>query len=454
MKQECKILSTTAILGYGYPEESFYRGLDNNPDLIAVDAGSTDPGPYYLGSGKSFTNRSFVKRDLLFMIKEGVKRKIPVVIGTAGGSGAKPHLDWCKKIILEIAEEEKLSFTMGLISADIPHKLVEEACVEKKLSPLPFVPEVTLTEIKETSNIVAQMGYEPIIKALKKGCDVVLAGRCYDPAVFAALPIMKGFNPGLALHMGKILECAAIAATPGSGSDCVMGTLTKDSFILEPLSSERKFTKESTAAHTLYEKSDPYRLPGPGGIINLEKCSFKNLTQGRVEVKGSEFIPSEKYMIKLEGARKIGNRAISIAGSRDPIMIKGIDSILAEVRKRLETMIEIPAHEYELHFHVYGKNGIMGPMEPHPNAAHELCIVIEAIAKDQKEADQICSITRSTLLHYGYKNRISTAGNLAFPFSPSDISMGDVYVFSLYHLIEADPLKLFPIKIVKVGGKK
>jgi hypothetical protein len=110
-------------------------------------------------------------------------------------------------------------------------------------------------------------------------------------------------DPGLALHMGKILECDAIAATPGSGADCALGILKADSFILEALSPKRKFTCESAAAHTLYEKTDPYHLPGPGGMIDLENCSFTDIGDGRVEVKGSRFVPSEKYMIKLEGVR-------------------------------------------------------------------------------------------------------------------------------------------------------
>ena len=38
-----RILSPTAILGYGFPETSFASGLALNPDVIAVDAGSTDP---------------------------------------------------------------------------------------------------------------------------------------------------------------------------------------------------------------------------------------------------------------------------------------------------------------------------------------------------------------------------------------------------------------------------
>ena len=53
--KEFRVLSATAILGYGFPERSFRAGLKRRPHLIGVDAGSTDPGPYYLGAGKSFT---------------------------------------------------------------------------------------------------------------------------------------------------------------------------------------------------------------------------------------------------------------------------------------------------------------------------------------------------------------------------------------------------------------
>jgi len=60
-------------------------------------------------------------------------------------------------------------------------------------------------------------------------------------------------------------------------------------------------------------------------------------------------------------------------------------------------------------------------------------------------------VTRSTLLHYGYPGRISTAGNLAFPFSPSDVAMGSVYGFSLYHLMRIDDPADFPLEIVRVG---
>ena len=51
------MLSTSGILGYGYAEESLKIGMTWEPHVIGCDGGSTDPGPYYLGSGKSFTSR-------------------------------------------------------------------------------------------------------------------------------------------------------------------------------------------------------------------------------------------------------------------------------------------------------------------------------------------------------------------------------------------------------------
>ena len=450
-EKEFRVLSTTAILGYGFPEQSFQAGLARKPHLIAVDAGSTDPGPYYLGAGKAFTNRSGVKRDLRLMLTEGVRRGIPVVIGTAGGSGARPHVDWCEAIIREIAREQNLTFKMGIIYADVPKESIRTLMRKGSIVPLTYVPPLTEETLDQSVNICAQMGIEPIQRALEEGCQFVLAGRCYDPAVFAALPIMKGFDEGLALHMGKILECAAIAATPGSGADCALGILQQKSFILETLNPVRRFTPESTAAHTLYEKSDPYHLPGPGGELDLTGCTFEALSGGRVKVSGSRHVASPTYCVKLEGVRQMGFRTISVAGTRDPIMIQSIDAILEAVTTQVHDILRAEEIEGRIHFHIYGKDGVMGPQEPQKKImGHELGIIIDAVATTQEEADSLCSITRSTLLHYGYPGRISTAGNLAFPFSPSDIRMGAVFEFSIYHLMPVTGLNLFPVKVVSL----
>jgi len=454
--KEFRVLAPTAILGYGFPEASFVEGMKRKPHAIAVDAGSTDPGPYYLGADKSFTDRAGVKRDMEYMIRAGVEHNIPVIIGSAGGSGADSHLDWNVEIVREIAREQNLSFKLGVINAQIDKDVILRHQKEGSLKKMHSSPLPSAAQIGASSNIVAQMGVEPFIKALDMGAQVIVAGRAYDPTVFACLAIKNGFDEGLALHMGKILECATIAAVPGSGSDCMLGTLGADYFIVEPLSDARKCTTLSVAAHTLYEKSDPTKLPGPGGVLDLTNCVFEQVSENSVKVSKTKFVPDDEYFIKLEGAALKGYRTVSFAAAADPIFIQNIDSITAAVKERVKpNFANLDAASYFLDFKTYGKNGVMGMFEGHGQdtpAPPEIAIVIEAVAATQDIANTICSFARSSLLHFGYDGRKSTAGNLAFPFSPSDFEAAEVYEFSVYCLMPSpDPCQYFPISISLCG---
>jgi len=448
--EELRILSTTAILGYGFPEESFREGMLRKPHVIAVDAGSTDPGPYYLGAGTSFTARSGVKRDMEFMLEAAIEQGIPVIVGTCGGSGADSHLDWNVDIVKEISREKGLAFKLATISAEISKDVVMQKLRDGKITPLEPAPQATDELVNSSVSIVGQMGFEPFVKALEMGAQVILAGRAYDPAVFAALAVMKGYDKGLAYHLGKILECAAIACVPGSGSDCLFGYLGADYFRLEPLSSARKCTTFSVAAHTLYEKTDPYHLPGPGGMLDLTGTTFEQESDNTVIVRGSKFVPTEGYFVKLEGVRRVGYRTVSIAAAKDPVFIEQVDTIVEEIKKRCATNFERQnIGEYFLDFKLYGKNGVMSMFSDMPSETPgELGIVIEAVAQTQEAANTVCAFARSAMLHFGYAGRKSTAGNLAFPFSPSDFKVGEAFAFSLYHLMEvSDPLECFPITL-------
>ncbi|MFI9048344.1 acyclic terpene utilization AtuA family protein [Streptomyces sp. NPDC053427] len=451
---EIRVLSATAILGYGFPDASFEAGLARRPHVLAADAGSTDPGPYYLGAGESFTDRTAVKRDLERMIGAGQRLGIPVVIGSAGGAGAAPHLAWLRGIVDEIAAGQGLRLRAALIPADIDRETVLRALRDGRIGAVPHGPELTAEDVFATTHLVAQMGTAPLVAALRGGADVVLAGRAYDPAVFAAMPLLHGFDEGLALHMSKILECAAIAAVPGSGSDCMLGTLRRDHFVLEPLDPDRRCTPTSVAAHTLYEKSDPCRLPGPGGYLDLSDCVFTPEDERSVRVSGSRHI-AQPFTVKLEGARLRGYRTVSVAGARDPFFLREIDTIVQGVRDRVaDNFPDIPPGSYDLLVRVYGADGCMGALEPSPRPqGHEVGIVIEAVADSQDLADTLCGFARSTMLHFGYPGRLSTAGNLAFPYSPSDFHAGAVYEWSIYHLMTADdPLALFPITYLDYPG--
>jgi len=447
---EFRVLAPTAILGYGFPESSFKSGMKKKPHVIAVDAGSTDPGPYYLGSGKSFTDRNAVKRDLEYMLKAGVAENIPVIIGSAGGCGADSHLDWTVDIVREISREQGLTFKMAVINAQIDKNVVLQHFKNGGLKAMSSVPPLSEEQIVNSTNIVAQMGVEPLIKALSMGAQIIVAGRAYDPTVFACLAIKNGFDTGLAMHMGKILECATIACTPGSGSDCMFGTLRDDHFVLEPLSDARKCTTLSVAAHTLYEKSDPTKLPGPGGVLDLDECVFEQLSDNSVRVSRTKFIPDENYYIKLEGAMPKGYRTVSIAAASDPIFIQNIDSIITAIKEKVSSNFAGAFADYFLDFKVYGKNGVMlmKTSDTSNRQPAEICIVIESVAQTADIANTICSFARSSLLHFGYPGRKSTAGNLAFPFSPSDFEAGEVFNFSVYTLMPSpDPCMYFPITI-------
>ena len=65
---------------------------------------------------------------------------------------------------------------------------------------------------------------------------------------------------------------------------------------------------------------------------------------------------------------------------------------------------------------------------------------MDIVGKTQQIADTVCALARSRMLHCDYEGRKSSAGNLAFPFSPSDIHVGDVYEFSVFHLAKVDSL--------------
>lgn len=71
MKEEIRYLSLCGMLGYGYAPESLENAFAGKLDFIGVDAGSTDPGPYYLGSGNGFVKPLQVKRDLSLILKPG-----------------------------------------------------------------------------------------------------------------------------------------------------------------------------------------------------------------------------------------------------------------------------------------------------------------------------------------------------------------------------------------------
>ncbi|MFB6080026.1 MAG: acyclic terpene utilization AtuA family protein [Haloferacaceae archaeon] len=437
---ECVTLSPLGILGYGIPEDSIRRAKEEYEiDVIAVDAGSVDPGPNYLGMGESFTDHDMVKRDLEILLDARADLDVPLLVGTAGGAGAEPHLNWLDGILTDLLREGDRSLAVARIYTDVDREYLRAKRDAGEVSELDHHVALTDERLAETSTMVAQIGHEPYVEALSAGADVVLGGRSSDLAPFSAVPLQEGFDRGLTAHMAKILECGAHATEAGTGADGLIGILGEDRFEVVPPNPEKRCTVESVSAHTLYEKANPHRIHLPGGHVDVSAATFEQVADRRVRVAGSRFHATEPRAVLVEGVRRRGYRTITVAGIRDPTTLDHLDDLVAGTTARVAEFFDDRADEYDLAVRTYGVDAV--PLYEvdrgeTPETPPEVGVVIDALASTQEFADTVCSMARSTLLHHPFEGRTATGGNLAFPYSPSDVSVGEVYEFSVHHLVE------------------
>lgn len=317
------------------------------------------------------------------------------------------------------------------------------------------VPPITAADVNNAVTIVAQMGPEPFLAAMNAHPDynIVIGGRAYDPAPYTAFSIfhahqysakttLSDLQIGGFTHMGKIMECGALCATPKSSSSMATVYLN-GSFDITSLDHGSRCTPTSVAAHTLYEKSRPDLLAGPGGLLDLTSSRYEQLPDGvSVHVYGGKFLwlrdSGEPYTVKLEAAKLKGFRTICMGGIRDRILISQIDEVLIRVKKRVQSLNKDIQGDWDIGFHVYGPNGIMGSLEPGDSAyqPREIFLVGEALAPTQALANRIASVARVSLVHGSYPGQRGTGGNLAMGVGGKlEIEMGACAEFCLYHLM-------------------
>ncbi len=293
------------------------------------------------------------------------------------------------------------------------------------------------------------MGIEPIQAALDGGAQLVIAGRCSDVAIYASLPVLRGIPKHVAFHAGKILECGAASVAQRLYPDCMAAELDEVGFTVAPPNPELRCTPQSVAAHTLYENADPYSLVEPGGMLDTREARYQAVSERAVRVQGGRFVPAKKYTVRIEGASLAGYRSIVIAGIRDPLVLRQLDSFLAGLRSTVEHKIADnltpSAGAYTLNFRVYGRDGTLGALEPNPKIeGHEVGLILDVVASSQSLASDILPLVWHSALHHPIPEYQGLISNLAFPFSPPGIDVGAVYQFCANHVWELDdPCKPF-----------
>ena len=455
---EIRVLSPTGACGSGFVEASFEKALTQKPHFIGLDAGSTDPGPAYLGSGRTAFPKAAIYRDLRLALKGARRLGIPLLIGSAGTAGADAQVDLVADMLKDIAAKEGLNFKLALIYAEQQKSYLKQRLREGRIKPLNPAPHFDAATIDRSEHIVGMMGAEPFIKAVQAGAEVVLAGRSSDTAIFASMPVMHGFPEGMAWHAAKILECGAASVVQRRTPDCMFARLRHDHFVVEAPDPTLACTPQSIASHSLYENADPYQLVESSGTLDLTRSRYEAASARAVKVSGSVFRPAERYTVKLEGAEKAGYQSILIGSVRDPFIIGQIDDWIARLEERIHARVasvygeRLGRGDYLLFIRVYGRNGTLGVLEPVKEIrSHELCLTLEVTAPTQAAASTIAGIVRHQALHLPIPEWSGLITAVAFPYN--HLERGAVYRFNVNHVVEPDdPCEMFPMELFEVNG--
>ena len=438
--------------------------LDKHPDYIGVDCGGTDSGPYDLGSGENITHAAEgIRRDLETLLTASHEKRIPLLIGTAGHAGGEPHLNSTREIIEKIVERKGIHLKIAYVHAEQKREFLKEKLSKgklKALNPWGFSKQYPMSDtiIEDSNRIVGVMGIEPYVRALNMGADVVVAGRSSDPAIVASVAIWKGFPSGPVWHASQII-CDGTTDGPNGHPDGMIARIRKDSFVVEPANPEMKFPVSIAVALALHETGSPYLLPVPSGIIDTRNCKYEQLSDSEVRVTGSNFRISPDS-VKLEGTRRDGFRSIFFGGVRDPQIIAQVDEWLDSYKKLLNDNLEnmygrkLERDEFSINFRVYGKNAVMGPLEPVKEIkGHEIFVLVEIIAKTEEMSFDIGMRARQLLSHFDPPKGSKSGNPIALPFSPQPLKAGWVYGWTFNHVVEIEDIKeletMFPIDLVQ-----
>jgi hypothetical protein len=441
------LVAATGMLGSGFRGESLDKAVALGARMIGCDAGSTDPGPGPLATGTCMFSAAAVKRDTELMMARARKAGIPLVIGSAGTSGSDAGLAFMVDIVREIARERNLHFRLAVIHSELSPEIVRRHLRDGRVRALPPAAPLGEADIDAATHIVGMMGVEPIQQALAAAADIVVAGRSSDTSIFAALPLLEGYAPAVVWHMAKILECGAAAVAVRTAPDSMMAVLHDDGFDVFPLREDYRCTPQSVASHTLYENADPFELVEPSGTLRTQNARYEAISDRAVRVSGSEFVPAAEYTIKLEGVRHVGHSTVLMGAVRDPYILSQMDGWLAQLDDSIKTRIRNTVGEcrYEIVTRVYGRDGVMGALEPQRNlAGHEAFILWDVISGSQELSRTIATSVSHLAVHNPIPKWHGLISGVAFPFSPPEIDRGPVYEFHLNHLVVPEsPTALF-----------
>ncbi len=449
-----RIICPNGHLGFApLKTESFHLGVAERPDFIAADSGSDDVGPVPLGTDTSTSPRQWQEHDLEEMLLASRKLGVPMIIGSAGDTGTNSRVDLYIRMIKDLAEKHSLAkFKIGYFYSEVSHDFLRDKMrAGSEILGLDGRLSLTEVELDFTERIVAMAGAAPYEDLLKRGADVIIGGRSSDSAVFAGAALHCGHGLSESYYLGKVMECASFCAEPYGGKETILGEVNGDGEVLvTAMSPAQRCTVASVAGHAMYERSNPYHEYVAGGLLDMTNCRYEQIAEETTRVTGAEFVPAEEIRVKLEGAGKLGERYVGIASIRDPYTIDHVDQVVEWARTQVRERFGDDG--YELHYNIFGKNGVMGDLEPVTNpTSHELCVVVQAVAPTAEVAEEICMTGTRQMFYARLPDVKGTAGSVSFLLDEV-MRASPAYTWTLNHTVAVeDALELFPRHMTDAG---
>jgi rRNA processing protein Gar1 len=205
----------------------------------------------------------------------------------------------------------------------------------------------------------------------------------------------------------------------------------------------------------VYEVEHPYLQGEPEGVLDFSRVVFEETGRGSTRVRGTLFHKHQKPTIRFEGSERVGFRSAVLGGIRDPFLIARLDEFIAGCTE--QTLSLADRSDVTLNWIVYGRDGVMGEMEPkRDQVGHEVGILAQVLGPTQEAAHDVAALLEARMIGFTYSGAKTRTANIAFPFSPLVNDTGAVYRFGVLHVAELhDPTELtslFPIEYVTVGS--
>lgn len=361
------------MLGGGFPAATVERGISLGADIIAVDGGSTDSGPHYLGTATAKTARVAVGRDLRVILAAARAAGIPVVVGSCGTSGTDAGVDWVHDIAHEAAGQEGISFRVARIYSEQDAGQLETLLDADRIRPLePAGPLTLCTTSPLGGGVLATL----------------------DPAGFTIEPVD-----------------AAAACTPATVAAHMMYENADPFRMREPAG-----TVETS--HASYLALDDRR-------VRVEGSRFEPAGQHTIKLEGAA--PAGYQTIIISGIRDP-----AVLARLD----EWCDQVIGYLHQHILPAFGLTRQDYDLQIRRYGHDAVLGAAEAGTGTPpREAGIVFMATAADQATATQLAKFANPLLLHAPLAGS-EALPSYAFLGSPAEIERGQIHEFVLQHAAE------------------